>query len=153
MPNGPVEINSVAQWNQTLRGATASGQTVVVDCYATWCGPCKGVFTMLLPLHSRTGSRLNIPVYRAAAIAPVFDRLASELSHVVFVRVDVDRLAPIAQKYAVTAMPTFFAIKAGKVVETVRVACPSLSALHSATPLTLPSLPSRHSSKAPTRLA
>ncbi|GAA5905051.1 hypothetical protein JCM8208_007670 [Rhodotorula glutinis] len=99
MPH-PIEITSVAQWNSTLRGATAAGQTVVVDCYAVWCGPCK-------------------------TIAPVFDRLADQLEQVVFVRVDVDKMAAIAQKYKVSAMPTFFAIKAGQVVDTLKGADPA----------------------------
>ncbi|BGP50818.1 hypothetical protein JCM10450v2_006744 [Rhodotorula kratochvilovae] len=100
MPNEPIEITSVAQWNQTLRSATAAGKTVVVDMWATWCGPCK-------------------------SIAPVFDKVAQQLEHVVFVRVDVDKMQPIAQKYQVTAMPTFFAIKAGKVVDTLKGADPA----------------------------
>ena len=37
-----------------------------------------------------------------------------------FLRVDVDAQKAIAAKYQISAMPTFLAIKAGKVVDTVR---------------------------------
>jgi hypothetical protein len=60
----------------------------------TWCGPCK-------------------------AIAPVFDKLAQAVDWVSFVRFDVDKCPNIAAKYKVQAMPTFFAIRNGEVVETV----------------------------------
>ncbi|BGP19226.1 hypothetical protein JCM10213_007039 [Rhodosporidiobolus nylandii] len=100
-----IEIESVSHWNTNLREATAAGQTVVVDAYATWCGPCK-------------------------AIAPVFDNLAKSADWVRFVRFDVDKHPAIAQKYQVSAMPTFFAIKAGKVVDTLKGADPrALNAL------------------------
>jgi thioredoxin-like negative regulator of GroEL len=39
--------------------------------------------------------------------------------HVTFVKVDTERLPEVAQKYNVTAMPTFHFIKEKKVVETV----------------------------------
>ncbi|GAA5869346.1 hypothetical protein JCM16303_000437 [Sporobolomyces ruberrimus] len=95
-----IEIGSVTEWNTTLRSATASGQTVVVDAFATWCGPCK-------------------------AIAPVFDNLSKSADWVRFVRFDVDKLPAIAQKYKVTAMPTFFAIQSGKVVGDLKGADPA----------------------------
>ncbi|BGP34552.1 hypothetical protein JCM10296v2_006374 [Rhodotorula toruloides] len=95
-----VEVHSVSDWNTAMRSATAAGQTVIVDAYATWCGPCK-------------------------AIAPVFDQLAKQADWVKFVRFDVDKLPQIAQKYKVTAMPTFFAIQAGKVVDTLKGADPA----------------------------
>ena len=41
-----------------------------------------------------------------------------------FLRVDVDKVQPIAQKYKITAMPTFLAIKAGNVVDTLKGADP-----------------------------
>ncbi|GAA5901027.1 hypothetical protein JCM6882_006005 [Rhodosporidiobolus microsporus] len=95
-----IEISSVSHWNESLRSATAAGQTVVVDAYATWCGPCK-------------------------AIGPVFDQLAKNANWVKFLRFDVDKHPAIAQKYQVTAMPTFFAIKAGKAVNTLKGADPA----------------------------
>ncbi|KAF8646750.1 hypothetical protein AX16_007077 [Volvariella volvacea WC 439] len=94
------EISSVSLWNQSLRAATASGRTVVVDFWATWCGPCK-------------------------AIAPTFDKLAEQYPQVHFLRVDVDAQQAIAAKYKITAMPTFIAIKAGKPVDQLRGADPN----------------------------
>ncbi|GAA6021984.1 hypothetical protein JCM10207_002394 [Rhodosporidiobolus poonsookiae] len=94
-----IEVESVSHWNENLRGATTAGQTVVVDAYATWCGPCK-------------------------AIGPVFDQLAKQIDWVKFLRFDVDKHPAIAKKYQVTAMPTFFAIKAGKLVDTLKGADP-----------------------------
>ncbi|KAJ6495726.1 thioredoxin-domain-containing protein [Mycena vitilis] len=99
MENAPIEVQSVKQWNETLRGSTAAGMTVLVDFHAQWCQPCK-------------------------AIAPRFSMLATQNPHVRFLRVDVDKQKAIAAKYQVTAMPTFLAIKAGKVVDMVRGADP-----------------------------
>ncbi|KAJ7244178.1 thioredoxin-like protein [Mycena haematopus] len=97
--NSPIEIQSVKQWNQNLRGATEAGMTVLVDFHAQWCQPCK-------------------------VIAPRFNQLAMQNPHIRFLRVDVDAQQAIAQKYQVTAMPTFLAIKAGKCVDMIRGADP-----------------------------
>ncbi|KAJ7209702.1 thioredoxin-domain-containing protein, partial [Mycena pura] len=95
----PIDIQSVKQWNETLRESKAAGKTVLVDFHAQWCQPCK-------------------------IMAPRFSMLASQNPHVVFLRVDTDQQQAIAAKYQVTAMPTFVAIKAGKVVEAIRGADP-----------------------------
>nr|2XBI_A Chain A, THIOREDOXIN [Schistosoma mansoni] len=63
---------------------------VVVDFFATWCGPCK-------------------------TIAPLFKEL-SEKYDAIFVKVDVDKLEETARKYNISAMPTFIAIKNGEKV-------------------------------------
>jgi thioredoxin 1 len=68
---------------------------VVVDFYATWCGPCK-------------------------AMAPALARLAEAYQgRVRFVKVDVDRESGLAAKYGVTALPTLVVFKAGAPVETL----------------------------------
>lgn len=54
------------------------------------------------------------------AIAPKYTSLAAAFPQAKFLRVDVDAQQAIAKKYKVSAMPTFLALKAGQVVETVR---------------------------------
>nr|2YOI_A Chain A, LECA THIOREDOXIN [synthetic construct]2YOI_B Chain B, LECA THIOREDOXIN [synthetic construct] len=66
---------------------------VVVDFFATWCGPCK-------------------------MIAPFFEELSEEYpDKVVFIKVDVDEVPDVAAKYGITSMPTFKFFKNGKKVD------------------------------------
>ena len=99
----PTEVQSVTEWNTTLRAAKARTppRPIVVDFHAQWCGPCK-------------------------QIAPFYSQLASQHPHVQFLRVDVDApgVRAIAQKYQVSAMPTFVAIQEGNVVDSLRGADP-----------------------------
>ena len=99
----PTEVQSVTEWNTTLRAAKARTPPtpIVVDFHAQWCGPCK-------------------------QIAPFYSQLASQHPHVQFLRVDVDApgVRAIAQKYQVSAMPTFVAIQEGNVVDSLRGADP-----------------------------
>jgi len=71
--------------------AIKSGKLVVVDFTASWCGPCQ-------------------------AIAPVFEKLAAEMTDVDFVKVDVDENEEVAQKCGIQAMPTFQFYKDGNKV-------------------------------------
>ncbi|TKY88904.1 hypothetical protein EX895_002145 [Sporisorium graminicola] len=97
------EVSSAAEFDGELN--TAGSKLVVVDFHATWCGPCK-------------------------VIAPIFQRLVSQYTNVVFLKVDVDRVQPVAQKYSVRAMPTFLFLKNKSVVDTLQGADPNrLSAL------------------------
>ncbi|KAF8344336.1 PITH domain-containing protein [Cantharellus anzutake] len=78
---------------------TKGNSLVVIDFWATWCAPCH-------------------------AIAPTFEALSQSHKHVTFVKVDVDASQPIAQKYSVTAMPTFVFIKNHAVIDTLKGANP-----------------------------
>lgn len=86
--NGPVRPVSEAEFEaEVLRVAGP----VVVDFYATWCGPCK-------------------------RLAPVLSELATEyVGRVKFVKVDVDRARGLAQRYQITAVPTLLFVRDGKV--------------------------------------
>lgn len=71
-------------------------KVVVVDFYATWCGPCRQV-------------------------APTFEEMstADEFDSVIFLKVDVDELAEVAESQQVNAMPTFKIYKDGSPAETL----------------------------------
>jgi thioredoxin 1 len=72
---------------------------IVVDCYATWCGPC-------------------------VAIAPKMEEYSNTYPQAVFYKLDVDSLSDVAQELGVTAMPTFIFFKNGVKVDQVRGALP-----------------------------
>ena len=65
--------------------------TVMVDFYATWCGPCK-----------MTG--------------PIIEELATEKSDVKFVKVDVDQNQELSSQFNVFSIPTFIVFKDGQPV-------------------------------------
>ncbi len=66
---------------------------VVVDFWATWCGPCK-------------------------MIAPVIEQLAEELDGKVKVgKVNVDEQMELAMEYKIEVIPTLIYFKDGKVVK------------------------------------
>lgn len=66
-----------------------STEPVVVDFFATWCGPCK-------------------------AIAPIVEKLSDSVTSVKFYKVDVDELASVAADNGISAMPTFLFYKDGQ---------------------------------------
>lgn len=88
-----VELEQSAQFQQMLQ--QAGSKAVFVDFFATWCGPCR-------------------------AIAPTFERLSNTYSQAVFLKVDVDKLEDVAQRYNVTSMPTFLSFKDMQKVQDIR---------------------------------
>ena len=71
------------------------GKVVLINFFATWCGPCK-------------------------AIAPVIDQLADEYAGRVKVgKMDIDNNPTTPVKYHVRAVPTLILFKGGEQVEQV----------------------------------
>ena len=84
---------------------------VVVDFFATWCGPCK-------------------------LIAPVLDQLAGELGDTAkIVKVDVDQAKEMAIQYGVKSVPTLIIFKNGEIVDKVVGALPKSELKNKITPL------------------
>lgn len=75
-------INNKAEFEQLIK----ENNNVVIDFYATWCGPCK-------------------------MLAPIIEQVANEVSHVKIVKVDVDVAGDLAELFGITSIPTVVYIK------------------------------------------
>ncbi len=73
----------------------ASKTPVLVDFYATWCGPCQ----MMSPILEQVGASLR-------------DRVQ-------IVKIDTDRYPTIASQYQIQALPTLVLFKNGQPVERI----------------------------------
>ncbi|MGE5627394.1 MAG: thioredoxin [Solirubrobacterales bacterium] len=72
-----------------------SKDVVMVDFFATWCGPCK-------------------------MLAPVLEELSNEMSGKAKVyKLDVDQSRDIAEKYEIRGVPTVMIFKNGEAVDTM----------------------------------
>lgn len=69
-----------------------SSQTVLVDFYADWCGPCK-------------------------MMSPVIDEIAKERTDIKVGKLNIDEEMEVAQKYRVMSIPTFIVFKNGEAVQ------------------------------------
>ena len=70
----------------------SSYDTILVDFFATWCGPCK-------------------------MLAPVLEQLAEEEKAVKIVKVDVDEEPSLAMQFGINSIPTLLVFKGGKLVD------------------------------------
>ena len=68
-----------------------SEKTVLLDFFATWCGPCK-------------------------MLAPILDEIAEEREDIKVCKVDVDQEPELAAQYQVVSIPTLFVLEKGQIV-------------------------------------
>ena len=87
---------TVNEWDEkTFTEATASG-VALVDFFATWCGPCKMMMSVL-----------------EQAVAEFDD------AQVKVGKVNIDSCRELAVKYNIRTIPTFVAFKDGKIFDTI----------------------------------
>ena len=85
----PIEITTESQFDEIVAAARVP---VVVDFWATWCGPCR-------------------------MVAPEVKKAAQNLAGKALVlKVDTDALQDLAQRYQVASIPNFAVFSGGRLV-------------------------------------
>ena len=69
----------------------ASGKPLLIDFWATWCGPCR-------------------------MIAPVVEKIASERQDIAVCKCDVDQQPELANRFGVEVIPTLVVLRGGREV-------------------------------------
>ena len=67
---------------------------VVVDFFATWCGPCH-------------------------ALAPIFEQVAEKNPNITFVKCNIDEAGEVASKHNISAIPCLLFFKDGHVAKSL----------------------------------
>ena len=85
------EINlNLSNFNDEI---TNTNKLVLIDFFATWCGPCK-------------------------MLSPIISEIANEYSNSIKVcKVNVDENQDLAMKYNIMSVPTLLFIKNGKIIK------------------------------------
>ena len=75
-----------------FEGVISNGK-VLVDCYASWCGPCK-------------------------MLSPIVDEVANEIKDCTFYKLDVDDAEKVSKQYGIMSIPTLLLFEDGKLIDT-----------------------------------
>lgn len=84
-----MEIKSASEFQSIIENEK---KLVVVDFYATWCGPCK-------------------------MLSPILEEVADELKNeIVMIKIDIDKFGEISKNYFISSVPTLLFFKNGEKV-------------------------------------
>ena len=71
-----------------------SDKPVLIDFYATWCGPCR-------------------------MVSPIVDEIAAEHPEYLVCKVNVDEEAELSKQFGIMSIPALFVLKDGEIVDSV----------------------------------
>jgi thiol-disulfide isomerase/thioredoxin len=102
MGNGPVELSDLR------------GRVVLVDFWASWCGPCR----MMMPALNRLAQRYNAQGLTVVGVTDEPANIARQVGAEMGIRYALATSATCARRYQVQGLPTLVAIdRAGRVRE------------------------------------
>ena len=77
---------------ETFDDIIKGDKPVLVDFFATWCGPCR-------------------------MVSPIVDQIADERSDIKVGKINVDEQPELASRFGVVSIPTLVVMKNGKIVD------------------------------------
>lgn len=80
-------LNNKNEFEQIIN----NNELVVIDFFATWCGPCK-------------------------MLSPVIENVENLIQDVKFIKVDIDQFNDLASQYKIQSVPTLVFLKNGQEV-------------------------------------
>ena len=95
-----IKVNSANFENEVMN----SDKKVLVDFFASWCGPCR-------------------------MLAPILDEVAEERPDVKIVKINVDEENELASRFGVMSIPSLFVIENGNIVNRAMGAKPKSAIL------------------------
>ena len=94
-PNTPLELS-----DKDIDETINKFETLVIDCWAPWCGPCR-------------------------MVSPMVEELAKEMKgKIVFGKLNVDENQATSMKYQIMAIPSLLVFKNGKLIDKIVGAMP-----------------------------
>lgn len=91
---GPVTLT-----DSTLEGFVKGNRAAVVDCWASWCPPCR-------------------------ALSPIIEELAREHNDIAFGKLNVDENPQTPRLYGIMAIPTLLYFRDGRLIDRTTGALP-----------------------------
>ena len=113
-------ISDLHQWEALVREAVTAGDLVLVDCYATWCPPCRTSIPHLTETQAKFKDRgvniVGVTNEDLDTVEPFVKKMGKKMDYTVVIDDNRELSNKYMKKYGVNGIPHAFVIKDGEVV-------------------------------------